>query len=129
LVKPNRGELAATVQRSLLSESDVIEAMREVSSRGARRVVVTAGKEPVVALDGEHIWKIHSPKIRPVNPIGSGDAFTAGLVWRLLLNENLDECCRWAVATGAANALGLMPGELDKTDVERLAAEVRVERL
>jgi fructose-1-phosphate kinase PfkB-like protein len=50
-------------------------------------------------------------------------------VWRLLLGEDLGEACRWASASGAANALTLMAGEVHRADVERLAAEVRVEAL
>jgi tagatose 6-phosphate kinase len=119
--------LAATVQRSLGDESAVIQAMREVRQRGARRVVVTAGKEPALALDEDRLWRIRSPRISPINPIGSGDAFTAGLVWRLLLGENLGDACHWAAAAGAANALSPMPGELARQEVERLAEEVKVD--
>jgi tagatose 6-phosphate kinase len=64
-----------------------------------------------------------------VNPIGSGDAFAAGLLWRLLRGEDLGEACRWAAAAGAANALTLMAGEVHGDDVERLAGQVTVERL
>jgi tagatose 6-phosphate kinase len=129
LVKPNRRELAATVQRSLESEPEVIAAMRQLRERGATRVVVTAGTSATLALHEDCLWRIRSPAISAVNPIGSGDAFTAGLVWRLVQSENLGEACRWAAAAGAANALSAMPGELDRGDVERLAAEVKVERL
>jgi sugar/nucleoside kinase (ribokinase family) len=65
--------------------------------------------------------------VKAVNPIGSGDAFTAALVWRLLRGEGLGEACRWAAAAGAANALTLMPGEVEGAEVERLAGSVRVE--
>jgi fructose-1-phosphate kinase PfkB-like protein len=129
LVKPNRLELAATVQRSLKDESGVIDAMRELRQRGSARIVVTAGKQPALAMDENALWRIHSPVVSVVNPIGSGDSFTAGLVWRLTQKESLGEACRWAAAAGAANALGFMPGELTKRDVERLVAEVKVERL
>jgi tagatose 6-phosphate kinase len=129
LAKPNRLELAGTVQRALKDESEVIEAMREVRRRGAGRIVVTAGKLPALAMDDNGLWRVHSPLISAVNPIGSGDAFTAGLVWRLTQKDTLGEACRWAAAAGAANALGPMPGEVDKRDVERLAGEARVERI
>jgi tagatose 6-phosphate kinase len=129
LVKPNREELSRTVQQPLRSESDVIAAMREVLGRGAARVVVTAGKSPAFAMDNESLWRIHSPAVPVVNPIGSGDAFTAGLAWRLTLKENLGEACRWAAAAGAANTLSAMPGELKRDDVERLVNEVKVEKL
>ncbi len=129
LVKPNRIELAATVGRKLQTQSAVIRAMREIHERGAERVVVTAGKEPALAFDGQTCWKIISPRIRAINPIGSGDAFTAALVWRLVRGEDLGEACRWASASGAANALSALPGEVNRLDVERLAREARAERI
>jgi tagatose 6-phosphate kinase len=129
LVKPNRAELAATVGRALEDDGAVMSAMREVQARGAARVVVTAGKQPTLAFDGQHCWRVKPPVIEVKNPIGSGDAFTAGLVWRLLRGEDLGEACRWASAAGAANALTLLPGELESADVERLVREVKVKHL
>jgi tagatose 6-phosphate kinase len=129
LVKPNRIELAATVGRKLKSETDTIRAIRELHERGAQRVIVTAGPAPALAYDGKVFWRIVSPRIRAVNPIGSGDAFTAGVVWRLLRGDDLGEACRWGAAAGAANALTPMPGELNRRDVTRLAKEVRTQSI
>jgi tagatose 6-phosphate kinase len=129
VVKPNRSELAATVRHELASETDLMSAMRELFDRGALRVIVTSGKDPALAFDGQQFWRIHAPKISAVNPIGSGDAFTAGLVWRLLCGADLGEACRWASATGAANALTLMAGDVRRKDVQRLAAEVKIEEI
>ncbi len=129
LVKPNSAELATTVGRKLQTQSAVVRAMRELHERGSERVVVTAGREPALAFDGQRFWKIISPRIRAINPIGSGDAFTAGLVWRLVRGEDLGEACRWASASGTANALSAMPGEVNRRDVERLALKARVERI
>ena len=126
LVKPNRAEFATTVGRELKTDSEVMQAMRELRERGAQRVIVTAGKEPALAFDGEIFRRIISPRIKAANPIGSGDAFTAGVVWRLLRGDDLGEACRWGAAAGAANTLTLMPGELDRADVDRLVKEVQV---
>ena len=128
LVKPNRSELAATTGREFKSDADVMNAMRELFERGAQRVVVTAGKEATLAFDGKTFWSVTSPRIKAVNPIGSGDAFTAGLVSRLLRGYDLGEACRWGCAAGAANALTLMPGEVNKEDVERLVKEIEVQK-
>jgi len=129
LVKPNRAELAATVGRELKNQAEVVSAMRELCERGAARIVVTAGKEPTLAFDGRSVWQILAPSIVALNPIGSGDSFAAGLVWRLLRGEDLGEACRWASATGAANALTMMPGEVDRKDVDRLVRGTRVVKL
>jgi tagatose 6-phosphate kinase len=129
LVKPNRSELAATLGRELKDEAAVCSGMQELSERSAQRVVVTSGKGPTLAFDEHRFWKIQAPQIDAVNPIGSGDAFTAGLVWRLLRGEDLGEACRWAAAVGAANALSMMAGEVNPEDVERLVERVTVETL
>jgi tagatose 6-phosphate kinase len=129
LIKPNRSELAATVGRELGDDADVMKAMRELIERGAQRVVVTAGKEPTLAFDGKHFWRIVSPQIRAVNPIGSGDAFTAGLVSRLMRGDDLGEACRWGSAAGAANALTMMTGEVNRVEVERFAPKIEVQRI
>jgi tagatose 6-phosphate kinase len=129
LVKPNRSELAATLGRELNDEAAVMSAMRELCERGAQRVVVTSGKNPGLAFDGQRSWRVHAPRIDAVNPIGSGDAYAAGLVWRLLRGEDLGEACRWASAVGAANALTLLAGEVRAIDVEPLAELARVELL
>lgn len=129
LVKPNRAELVATFGQPLENEEALIAAMRRILQLGARRVVVTAGKEPALALDGHEVWRIHSPTVAAVNPIGSGDAFTAGLAWRLVQGQQLSQACSWAAALGAANALSAMPGDIEPAAVDRLAAEVKVERI
>lgn len=128
VVKPNRKELAVTVGRVLPDETSVWRAMQEVGEQGAGNVVVTAGSERTLAWDGQRGWRVRPPRVQAVNPIGSGDAFTAGLVWRLIQGDDLGEACRWGTAAGAANALNQLAGEVERGEVERLAAEVLVER-
>ncbi len=129
LVKPNRTELAATVGRELEGEADVMKAMRELCEHGAQRVVVTAGKGPTLAFDGKNFWRIVAPLVQAVNPIGSGDAFTAGLVSRLVRGDDLGEACCWGSAAGAANTLTLMPGEVNRSDVKQLAPGIEVQKI
>lgn len=129
LVKPNRLELAATTKRELKSEADLRSAMRELHERGAQRVMVTAGTEPTMAFDGNVFWQVITPRIRAVNSIGCGDAFAAAATWRLLRGDDLGEACRWSAATGAADALTAMVGEVSRADVDRLAREVEVRRI
>lgn len=126
LVKPNRAELAASLGRALQDQEDTLAAMRELHARGARRIVVTAGRERVLAFDGREFWTILPPAIAPANPIGSGDAFTAALTARLVRGDDLGEACRWGAAAGAANALTLLPGELNRQDVPQLAQRTEV---
>jgi tagatose 6-phosphate kinase len=129
VVKPNRHELAAATGRTLTDDAAVFSAMRELQARGAQAVIITAGQAPALVSDGQSHWRIAPPVITAVNPIGSGDAFTAALVASLVRGDDLAEACRRAAAAGAANALTLMAGEVDPGEVTRLLGETRAERL
>ncbi len=129
LVKPNRAELAKTLTRELHTETDTLRAMRQLCEQGAQRVVVTSGRGPVLALDGNKSWRILVPDVKVVNPIGSGDALAAGLVWGMLRGDELGEACRRGCAAGAANALTMMPGEVNREDVERLLPVITAEAI
>ena len=129
LVKPNRSELEASVGRKLKSERALRKAMQELVDRGAGSVVVTGGAEATLAFDGTSFWRIHPVRLKAVNPIGSGDSFTAALVSSLLRGEDLGEACRWGTAAGGANTLSLMPGELTLKKVREIGPLIHVERL
>src|SRR5262249_9758156 len=98
-------------------------------ARGAQRVVITSGANPALVLEGNRFWKVISPRVQALNPIGSGDAFTAGLVWGLTQGQLMLEACRWAAAAGAANALTAMAGEVNLPDIQRLPCQVAVEEI
>jgi len=67
-----------------------------------RAVVVTLGERGAlaVAADGQAAY---SPGyvVELVDPVGSGDAFTAGFVHKYLRGATLDECCGYGNALGA----------------------------
>jgi tagatose 6-phosphate kinase len=129
LVKPNRAELGTALGRQMNTDADVLAGLRELCERGASIALATAGRLPTLVFDGQRAWRIVSPTVQAVNPIGSGDAFTAALVWRLLRGDDLGEACRWGAAAGAANALTPRAGEVNREDLERLARAVEVEEV
>jgi fructose-1-phosphate kinase PfkB-like protein len=129
LVKPNRSELAKTFGAAVNDDEDTVRAMRRLWELGAQRVVVTSGKEPVLAFDGKNFWRVQAPQVKVANPIGSGDAFAAAVTWRLLRGDGLGDACRWGCAAGAANALTLMPGEVELEQVEKLFRSATLQHL
>jgi 1-phosphofructokinase family hexose kinase len=129
LVKPNLEELEATAGIKLKTDRDICNAIRKLAERGAKRVVVTAGERPVMAFDGKEFFKVHPPRIAALNPIGSGDSFTAALALGLSERISLVEACCLACGCGAANAQTLMPAEFDARLARRLSARCKLERI
>ena len=125
IAKMNREELAATVGGPVEDGPSLRAAVAEITPRGGA-AVVTLGADGAVATDGRRAWKLTPPRVDAVSPVGSGDAFTAGLVVGLMRGRPFVEACALGVACGAANATTARAGEVDAGEVERLFARVIV---
>ena len=129
LVKPNREELAATVGRSLSTEAELIEAMREINTRGAQWTLVTQGGEEVWLSSSNELWRFVPPKIEVVNAIACGDCLTAGLVAALDQGRSLPDAVCYGIAAAGDNAAQLLPARLAADRVRELADRVVVTRV
>ncbi len=121
VVKINDVELLQTT-----GGDDLPGACAELVKRGAQSVLITRGNRTAFFVDDAQSLEMHPPKIRAVNPVGSGDAVTAGLAVALNAGKGLAEALVDGMACGAANALNLVSGTINLEDVERLRAEVRI---
>jgi tagatose 6-phosphate kinase len=127
VVKPNRGELAKTLDTPIESDHALRDAIKRLIDLGPAWAVVTQGKEPAVVSDGHKFWRVRSPAVEAVNPIGSGDALAAGLASAISRGQRLPDACRLAVACGAANALTPVAGFVRPDDVAELIERVEIE--
>jgi tagatose 6-phosphate kinase len=128
VVKPNRSELAATIGKPLDLDADLRAAMRGLHEQGAQWVLVTMGRQGAMLCDGSDFWRIPALSVPVVSPIGSGDAFAAGLAAGIARGQSVPDACRLGAAAAAANAMIPGSGVLDPADVHRLLPHVRVER-
>jgi tagatose 6-phosphate kinase len=127
IVKPNREELAATLNTSLDSIDDLKTAMQRVVQLGAERVLVTHGPSSAWLLDGAQFYQIIPPKIEsPINPIGSGDCLAAGIAARLVQDASPLDCVRFGIAAAAENVRHLLASRFDSKAVSELVSAVKV---
>jgi 1-phosphofructokinase family hexose kinase len=119
VVKPNREELARSLNRCIESDAGLHNAMLELCHRGAGWVVVTQGKERVWICSERELVSVVPPPADVVNPIGSGDCLAAGIAVGLSRGDDLPDAVRLGVAAAAENVAQLLPARLDP---ERVAA-------
>ena len=130
VVKPNREELARTVDRPLDTDDELVEAMRSLNRRGARWVVITQGAGPVWMRSTDKLYRLHPPAVEEVvNPIGCGDAMSAAIAWATRAGAEPVDAVRLAVAAAIENLGQLLPCRLDPKAVERGARSVKVEEV
>jgi tagatose 6-phosphate kinase len=129
IVKPNRAELAATLGVPIESQIALHDAMKQVIELGASWIVVTDGLKDTIVSDGHDFWRIATPAVKSINPIGSGDSFAAGLAAGLRREMNVPDACALGVVCAAANAMTPHAGHVEKEDIANLAKVVTVERV
>lgn len=119
IVKINDVEL-----REASGLDDLIEGCERLMESGARSVLITRGSRSAIHVDAGSRLEIIPPKIEAVNPIGSGDAVTAGMAVALNEGREISEALVQGMACGAANALNLVSGYLKREDVASLREQV-----
>ena len=113
--KPNLQEFLATYppapgERSL--EAHIGETLKGLKSKYDTDFVITRGGQPVLFLEDGRLAEVEVERIEALNPIGSGDAFAAGLALALARGDSLREAIGQGIAFGGANALVLKPGSI-----------------
>lgn len=126
IVKLNAAEAAQAVGVQTTGADGARAAAAELHRRSGGAAVVTRGEDGAVLVtpDGERL-EGRAPASGSY-PVGSGDAFLAGLVVALDRGAGWPDALRAALGAGAANAALPGAGRLDRAHAERLAEQARI---
>ena len=128
-LKVNAHEAAGLLDHPTDTPAQRADALDRLLAYGCPYVVVTLGADGAIAAHGSLRLKLTPPPIELVNPIGSGDAMSAGMVHAYLSGSDPTDVFRWGVAAGTANAAVWEPGDFTADDIHRLLPGVRVQAL
>lgn len=126
LIKPNIHEVETLLGRELPTEETIIAAALELMAMGIEVVVISKGKDGIIAASKGSLFKAVSPPVKVRSAVGAGDCTIAGLALKLAYGEPLIEACRLAVAMGAAAVLTPGTELCHRADVERLLPQIKV---
>lgn len=129
LVKPNREELAETVDQPINDEVSLITAMQALNRMGAMWVVVSDGPKTLYATSSDEAWKFTPPEIEVLNPIGCGDCLAAGIAVSLGTDSSVVTAIQSGIAAATYNATQLFPAKVDVEASADIAGRVRSEQL
>jgi 1-phosphofructokinase/tagatose 6-phosphate kinase len=136
IISPNELEAEELVGHEFNDDGDRLVAASEMAELGARAAIMTmpdgcfARMGPSDPGDDARLYRVRLGEgaIEPRATVGSGDAFLAGFVAAHYLERAHDECLAYGVACGAESTQHLGAGLVDPGRVERLVADVVVER-
>lgn len=92
----------------------------ELAARGARCVVVSRGRAPMLATAGDERLEVSGPELDPIDAKGSGDSMTAALASGVALGLDTTTMLARAWAAGAANVTRRGLGSADAGLIEQL---------
>ncbi len=130
LAKLTVRELESTLGEPMTNERRILRGMRDLMGMGAQNVFVTQGGKAAYLLTSKQAWRLTPPAVAGhVNPIGSGDCATAGIVHALMKRKRLLEAVSLGLACGSANVESLTPADLDVRRVLALKRGIKAEAL
>jgi tagatose 6-phosphate kinase len=103
VVKLNRKECEQVLGQELTTTQAISGALGQLRQRGIAHVAVTFGARGMAAAWDDVIVAWKPPAIHLINPIGAGDAMTAGLIDALSRGEEPARAFRWAMACAVAS--------------------------
>lgn len=103
LLKVSHEELVADRWTERTDHDGLLAGIDALRRAGAADVVVSCGKEGVVAVLGDRRYQARSPEMSVVDHRGAGDSMTAALAFALGQGLDADDALRLAVAAGAGN--------------------------
>ncbi|MEK7475647.1 MAG: ribokinase [Candidatus Coatesbacteria bacterium] len=124
ILTPNETELEALAGTRADGPEDLPRVAGALLDRGAKSVVVKAGKHGAVLVRREGILNVPGFAVNAVDTTAAGDSFNAGLAYSLARGALLPEAVRFANAVGALSttALGAQAAMPGLPAVERLLA-------
>lgn len=126
IITPNVAEAQELAGFPLDTPAAKWRLIESLHRQGIALVVLTLGKEGALISDAHTRLHVIPPAIVEVNPVGSGDAFLAGLAVGLLDGLPLTDMARQAVAAGAANAMNWDIGHFTREQVNDLLSQVQI---
>ncbi|WP_129642129.1 carbohydrate kinase family protein [Peristeroidobacter agariperforans] len=88
--------------RAFTGCADPCDQLRALKDAGANTVIITRGSQGAVAGRNGKMWSCGAYRMAVVDPSGSGDAFTSGVIRSLLAGWDLQQTLRYASAVGAS---------------------------
>lgn len=102
LVKPNLDELQKALNVKITDKDSMLRACDTLVSKGAKRVLLSLGKNGAVITDGKSHYYCTSLNVAMNSTAGSGDAMVAAAAKALSEGADLKDILRCGVAAGTA---------------------------
>lgn len=127
IVHNNKNEVERSFEKDMSGQEAVIEHLKFLYSKGVKQSYLTDGPGKTYAANFDFIHLVTTQPLEKVcDPTGSGDAFTAGLVFGLENDLTFEQTLTLASKLGAANAKSFDVCNVKKEDLDNFTYPVEI---
>ena len=129
-IKPNQDEFKDLLDKSQkLKEDFDIKASLKNDINQVDNVIVSLSADGAIVKSSDRLYKVDIPKIKVVNPVGSGDSSVAGLAYGIDNEMSFEDALKLSNACGMSNAMNQKTGYIDLEVVKDLQQQIKVSSL
>ncbi len=126
LVKPNLDELEDMLARRITNKEEMLSCCYELLDRGAKRVLLSLGKQGAVITDGSETYYCKSLNVAVNSTVGAGDGMVAAAAIALEEGASLKEILLAGVAAGTATVMTAGQVSFTKEKYDEVMANLQV---
>ena len=123
----NVQETESSLKISLKTEKEKLEYLDFLYSKGVKQAFLTDGENQFYSSNFDFHYKVAVPKIVAIDPTGSGDAYTSGIVYGWHHQVTFIEQLIFATSLGTANAGMFDVCRVPKTSADQFTGKIKPE--
>lgn len=129
LIKPNVEELADLFEHELTTSEEIIEALKTPMFKGIEWIVITLGVDGALIKHQDVVYRVQIPKVKAVNPVGSGDSVIAGFATAFSRKLQGEDLMKFGLAMGVLNAMEEKTGSVNPEKVDWCIEQMKVTKI
>lgn len=129
MIKPNNEELARLLGKEKLSLEEMCSEGKHLVESGIREVVISLGGDGALFVSNEGVFHAEGLSVPVKSTVGAGDSMVAAMVYSKEKGLDRETAIRLAVAMGAASVMQDGSQSPEGELVEKLAKQVKIERV
>jgi 1-phosphofructokinase family hexose kinase len=127
VIHNNINETESSLKISLKTEKEKLKYLDFLYSKGVKQAFLTDGDNSFYSSNFDFHYKVTVPKIVAVDPTGSGDAFTSGIVYGWHRQLTFTDQLIFATSLGTANAGVFDVCKVPKTAADQFTGKIKPE--
>lgn len=131
LIKPNETELQDLINKKVNFDdiNSLIDACNSEIFTGVNWICISLGSHGAFIKHNDVFYRARIPKIKAINPVGSGDSTLAGLA--VAMEEQLDDVSiiKTGMTTGVLNAMERKTGYVNIDNFKKIYNQIVVEKI